>query len=264
MSVLVWLPENIWQAKADVGATVGTGLGTADGAVGCAVGAAVGRPSVMVGLTDGSALGTAVGLAVVGLKVGIELGTGVLAGDGTGVGETVGSVLGTGLGFDEGSALGKGVPAAEGLTEGAKVGSALGNGVGKVVGMGVAANVGAAVGANVTSFTPVPAIAALPEHVVWPVQPSRMMYVWVAAPTGTVYCTWAHTVLPEMQAEGGRLPVPVSSYTTSTLVAEKTRRVVEPVHEAPAYSAPHMLTVKVWPALAVTPHTGSLLVSVLV
>jgi hypothetical protein len=67
-----------------------------------------------------------------------------------------------------------------------------------------------------------------------------------------------------MQAEGGRLPVPVSSYTTSTLVAEKTRRVVEPVHEAPAYNAPHMLTVNVWPALAVTPHTGSLLVSVLV
>ena len=56
----------------------------------------------------------------------------------------------------------------------------------------------------------------------------------------------------------------MSSYTTSTPTDVKTRRVVEPVQEAPAYSALHMLTVNVWPALAVTPHTGSLLVSVFV
>ena len=60
------------------------------------------------------------------------------------------------------------------------------------------------------------------------------------------------------------MPEPVSSYTTSTPTDVKTRRVVEPVQEAPAYSALHMLTVNVWPALAVTPHTGSLLVSVFV
>ena len=83
-------------------------------------------------------------------------------------------------------------------------------------------------------------------------------------PTGTVYCNCAHTVEPEMQMGGGRLPEPVSSYTTSTPADVKTRRVVEPVHVAPAYSALHMLTVNVWPALAVTPQVGSLFVSVLV
>ena len=57
---------------------------------------------------------------------------------------------------------------------------------------------------------------------------------------------------------------PVSSYTTSTPVDVKTRSTVEPVHVAPAYSAPHMLTVKVWPEFAITPHTGSLPVSVFV
>jgi hypothetical protein len=125
-------------------------------------------------------------------------------------------------------------------------------------------NVGAAVGVYVTSCTPNPAMMAVPEHVVAPVQPSRIMYVCHKVPAGTVYCTCAHVLPPPMQAAGGRLPVPVSSYTTSTPAALKTRSTVEPKHDAPAYNAPHMLTVNFWPALAVTPHTGSLLVSVLV
>ena len=58
--------------------------------------------------------------------------------------------------------------------------------------------------------------------------------------------------------------VPVSSHTTSTPAAEYTRSTVEPVHEAPGYSALHMLTVNVWPALAITPQVGYLTVSVLV
>ena len=36
------------------------------------------------------------------------------------------------------------------------------------------------------------------------------------------------------------------------------------MHAAPAYSAPHMLTVNVWPADAVTPHIASLVTSLLV
>ena len=58
--------------------------------------------------------------------------------------------------------------------------------------------------------------------------------------------------------------MPVSSYATSTPVDVKTRSTVDPLQDAPAYSALHMLTVNVWPAPAITPHTGSLLVSVLV
>ena len=42
------------------------------------------------------------------------------------------------------------------------------------------------------------------------------------------------------------------------------RRVVEPVHEAPAYSALHMLTVNVWPGLAVTPHKANMVTSLFV
>ena len=60
-----------------------------------------------------------------------------------------------------------------------------------------------------------------------------------------MYCTCAHTLPPEMQAAGGWLPVPVSSYTSSTLLKVKTRSTVEPVQLAPAYSALHMLTVNV-------------------
>ena len=50
--------------------------------------------------------------------------------------------------------------------------------------------------------------------------------------------------------------MPVSSYTTSTPFSEYNLNVVWPVHIAPEYSAPHMDTVKVCPAAAVTPHTG--------
>ena len=55
--------------------------------------------------------------------------------------------------------------------------------------------------------------------------------------------------------------LPVSSYTTSTPAAVRTRSTVWPVHDAAGYSAEHMLTVKVWPAEAVTPHVASRSVS---
>ena len=67
-----------------------------------------------------------------------------------------------------------------------------------------------------------------------------------------------------MQTAGGKLPVPVSSYTTSTPVALKTRRAVMPVHDAAGYSSGHMLTVNVCPADAVTPQFAELSVSVFV
>ena len=70
---------------------------------------------------------------------------------------------------------------------------------------------GVMVGLNVTRLTPAPVMTAFPEQSVRPVQPSRMTYVWVAVPTGTVYCTCAHTLPPEMHCAGGRSPVPVSS-----------------------------------------------------
>ena len=183
--------------------------------------------------------------------------------EGAALGRAVGAV-----GRAEGAAVGS-----PGIIEGLAVGSALGMAVGAAVvglrvgtelGAGVAATVGCAVGEYVTRPTPTPEMATCPLHAVDPVQPSRMMYVCAGVPVGTVYCTCAHTLPPEMHAAGGRLPVPVSSYTTSTPLAEYTRSVVEPVQLAPAYSAPHMLTVNVCPALADTPHTGSLPVSVLV
>ena len=193
-----------------------------------------------VGLEVGTVLGRADGNAVVGRSVGTPLGLKVL--------DAVGNELGKRLE----------------TAEGAKVGTEDGRTVGRTVGEGVALNVGCAVGEYVTRPTPTPEMATCPLHAVDPVQPSRMMYVCAGVPAGTVYCTCAHTLPPEMHAAGGRLPVPVSSYTTSTPLAEYTRRVVEPVQLAPAYSAPHMLTVNVCPALADTPHTGSLPVSVLV
>ena len=112
-----------------------------------------------------------------------------------------------------------------GLAVGSALGSAegiavVGRRVGTELGAGVALKVGAAVGEYVTRDTPAPAITALPEHAVEPVQPSRMMYVCDCVFAGTVYCTCAHTLVPEMHAAGGRSPVPVSSYTTSTPVAE--------------------------------------------
>ena len=95
-------------------------------------------------------------------------------------------------------------------------------------------------------------------------QPSWIRYVCVAMPTGTVYRTCAHTLPPLIHTAGGRLPVPVSSYTTSTPPGVYTRSVVWPEHVAPGYSAPHMDTVKVCPALAVTPHSAKFLTSALV
>ena len=68
-----------------------------------------------------------------------------------------------------------------------------------------------------------------------------------------------------LHAAGGTpAPEPVSSYATSTPAAVKMRRVEEPAHDAPANSAPHMLTVNVCPAVAVTPHMASFTVSDLV
>jgi hypothetical protein len=83
----------------------------------------------------------------------------------------------------------------------------------------------------VTSCTPVaPETMAVPEQKVDPTQPSLTMYVWGGAPAGTVYCTCEHVPQPD----GGPAPEPVSSYTTSTPAAVKTRSVVWPVHDAPA------------------------------
>ena len=130
------------------------------------------------------------------------------------------------MGLAVGSALGS----AEGIAVvGRRVGTELGEKLGTCVvgaqvgaeeGTGVALKVGPAVGEYVTRDTPAPAITALPEHAVEPVQPSRIMYVCCGAPAGTVYCTCAHTLVPEMHAAGGLSPLPVSSYTTSTPIAE--------------------------------------------
>jgi hypothetical protein len=123
-------------------------------------------------------------------------------------------------------------------------------------------NVGAAVGAYVTRLTPAPVIADVPWHDAEPTQPSRIRYVCKGTPAGTVYCTCAHTLPPEIHAAGGLSPFPVSSYTTSTPDAEYTRNTVEPEHEAPAYNALHIDAVNVCPALAVTPQSAKLVMSV--
>ena len=146
-----------------------------------------------VGLADGFALGLAVVGSRVGTELGEKLGRRVV---GTGVGEAdgaVGNVVGT-------------------CVVGVKVGAEEGT--------SVALKVGAAVGEYVTRDTPLPAMATRPVHAVEPVQPSRMMYVCDGTPAGTVYCTCAHVVDPEMHAAGGLSPFPVSSYTTSTPAAE--------------------------------------------
>lgn len=98
-----------------------------------------------------------------------------------------------------------------GRAEGVNVGRVDGCGVGAIVGaLEVATAVGAMVGPTdgtnegwrvgeyVTSCKPAPAMMAVPEQAVWPVQPSRIIYVWVAVPAGTVYCTCAQTLVPEM------------------------------------------------------------------
>ena len=156
-----------------------------------------------------------------------------------------------------------------GIAVGVTVGSVDGTGVGtidgKKLGAGDGSVVGRAVGLYVTRETPAaPETATLPMQPVLDKQPSRMMYVCVGMPAGTVYCTCAQTSLPEMQTAGGSSPFPVSSYITSTPVAEYTRSVVWPEHIAAGYSGLHMETVKVCSALARTPHVGVLTVSVLV
>ena len=122
------------------------------------------------------------------------------------VGNSVGMALGKAVGA-VGLAVGPavGTPASiVGLADGSADGSSDGRAVvGLIVGMGDGRRVGnedgAGVGAYVSSFTPAgPAITAVPEHVVAPMQPSRMMYVCKAVPAGTVYCTWAHEFEPEM------------------------------------------------------------------
>lgn len=152
-----------------------------------------------------------------------------------------------------------------GATEGSDDGTGVGIIDGIKLGAGDGSMVGRAVGLYVTRETPVaPEMATLPMQPVFETQPSRMTYVCVGVLAGTVYCTCAQTSLPEIQTAGGLLPVPVSSYTTSTPVAEYTRNVVCPEHVAAGYSGLHMDTVKVCPALARTPHVGVLKVSALV
>ena len=171
-----------------VGMMVGADVGTGVGAVGLAVGGWLGELALTVGFAVGNVEGTDEGFAVVGTIVGSALG----ANDGIAVGES------------------------EGLAVGGEVGGA----VMIAVGIGLGRFVGVAVGAYVTSFTPAPDTTAVPEHNVMPMQPSWIRYVSVVVPAGTVYCTCAHTLPPDMHAAGGRPPVPVSSYTTSTPVAE--------------------------------------------
>ena len=122
--------------------------------------------------------------ADVGAKVVTEVGSGVGC-VGPGVGGAEGQPGGV-VGLAEASAVGR----AEGF---AVVGSSVGTGDGRRVGR----DDGAGVGAYVTSLTPAgPAMMAVPEHVVAPMQPSRMIYVCKGVPAGTVYCTCAHEFKP--------------------------------------------------------------------
>ena len=96
------------------------------------------------------------------------------------------AVLGTGVGAGEGLLLGAGVGKIVGRGEGFDVGSEDGEGVG--------IGVGAYVGPKVTACTPLtPVMTARPSQAVFPRQPSRMMYVCIDVPMGTVYCTCAQT-----------------------------------------------------------------------
>ena len=67
-----------------------------------------------------------------------------------------------------------------------------------------------------------------------------------------------------MQPGGGPAPEPVSSYVTSTPDDVNTRITVCPVQEAVGKLLLHILTTTLCPADAITPHVGSLSVSVLV
>jgi hypothetical protein len=130
--------------------------------------------------------------------------------------------VGTDVGTTDGAPVTATVGSAVGLRLGGVVGGIDGS-PGPVVGITVGSADGAdgtGVGAYVTSCTPAPDTTVVPEHNVMPSQPSWIRYVSVAVLAGTVYCTCAHTLPPDVHAAGGRPPVPVSSYTTSTPVAE--------------------------------------------
>ena len=141
------------------------------------------------------------------------------------------------------------------------VGKDEGKTVGIAVGLRVGTTVGLGEGEKLKSDTPAPVTATTPVQEVVPTQPSRMINVWEADLSGTVYCTCAQMLFPLKHALGGMSPVPVSSYTSSMPVDVKRRRVVWPVHEAPGYRAPHILTTNVCPALAVTPQEATFCVS---
>ena len=207
VSLFVFHARNGPQNPADVGASVGSAEGAGVGAVGCAVGGGVLSPAAIVGLAVGSADGMAEGTAVVGRSVGTPLGL---------------SVVESGVGAAEGAGDEPGVGMADGLQLGGAVGGIEGC-PGPVVGTAVGAAdgaEGAGVGVYVTSCTPAPATTAVPvQPLIW-TQPSSIRYVCVGVPAGTVYCTCAHELAPEMHCAGGRAPVPVSSYTTSTPAVE--------------------------------------------
>ena len=120
----------------------------------------------------------------------------------------VGVAVGGGLGTRVGTTVGRAVGSTDGIGEGSVEGNCDGN----PDGAGVGGNVGKAVGENVTSCTPgTPVITARPKHSVLPTQPSRMMYVCVGVPSGTVNCTCAHELSALMHTAGGKSAVPVSS-----------------------------------------------------
>ena len=149
------------------------------------------------------------------------------------VGMAVGWAVGVSLfivGLADGNAEGMGL----GLkVVGTSVGIDVGGGVGARVGKLLVGNrVGALVGANVTAVMPAPVMAAWPVQAPLAMQPSRIRYVCERVPAGTVYCTCAHELPPLMHCAGGKFAVPVSSYTTSTPAAVKTRITVWPVQLA--------------------------------
>lgn len=75
-------------------------------------------------------------------------------------------------------------------------------------------------------------MASFPTQAVLPRHPSLMTYVCTGQLRGTVNCTCAQILPFNMHAGGGRLPEPVSSYTTSTPAALKMRITVLPLHTA--------------------------------
>lgn len=172
------------------------------------------------------------------------------------VGLGVGGVDGDGLGRRVGSGVGTGVGGVTGLGEGSDDGEAVGRADGR--------GEGCMVGGYVTIASAAPDTASLPTQLVDPRHPSLTTYVCVGVPAGTVYCTWAQVFPLLMHTAGGKDPVPVSSYTTSTPVAVYMRSAVMPLHTAPGYRAWQREAVKVTPAFAVMPQVLTAVVSALV